>query len=252
MTSAMDLPAPRIDYGQAAESYARHRGVHPGVVRDLVEHGHIGPETRVLDVGCGTGNYASALVAATGCRVSGVDPSPAMLDRAAGATTWESLQQANAESLPFPDAAFDVIISTDVIHHIGDRDAYFAEAARVLRPGGQAATVTDSHDDIVRRRPLSSHFPETVPIELARYPAVPQLLAEMARAGFDDCRTVEVSFVYDLADSQPYRDRAYSSLLLIDDDAFQQGIARMESDLARGTLPCMSLYTLLWGTIPRI
>lgn len=252
MTSAMDSPAFRIDYARAAESYARHRGVHPGVVCDLIERGQVGPETRVLDVGCGTGNYASALAAATGCRVSGVDPSAAMLDRAADATAWESLQQASAESLPFPDAAFDLVMSTDVIHHVGDRDAYFAEAARVLRPGGQVVTVTDSHDDIMRRRPLSSHFPETVPIELARYPAVPQLLAEMARAGFSDCRTVEVSFTYDLADSQPYRDRAYSSLLLIDDDAFQQGLARMESDLARGPLPCISLYTLLWGTIPRI
>ena len=187
----------------------------------LLASGLFGPETRVLDVGCGTGNYAAALTEATGCRVSGIDPSRRMLDRARDAAPWESLVQGSAESLPFGDDSFDVVMSTDVIHHIGDRDAYFREAARVLRPGGHIVTVTDSHDDIPRRRPLSSHFPETVSVELQRYPPVPQLLEEMARAGFVEPRLVEVSHDYELDDIQAYRDRAFSSLHLIDEEAFR-------------------------------
>jgi ubiquinone/menaquinone biosynthesis C-methylase UbiE len=240
----------RLDYAGRAAEFARHRRVHPEVLRQLLASGLFGPKTRVLDVGCGTGNYAAALTSATGCLVSGVDPSQRMLDCARGAAPWEFLEQSNAESLPFANESFDVVLSTDVIHHIRDRDAYFREAARVLLPAGLIVTVTDSHDNISRRRPLSSHFPETVSIELQRYPPVPRLLDEMARAGFVEPRLVEVSRDYDLDDIQAYRDRAFSSLLLIEEEAFRRGISRLEADLARGPIPCRSLYTMIWGTRP--
>ena len=252
MTTMTGSLGPNLYFDQRASEYARHRKTHPGVVNELVDSGLFAPVTRVLDVGCGTGNYAAALTEATGCRVSGVDPSRRMLDRARDAASWEALVQGSAESLPFPHDSFDVVVSTDVIHHIGDRDAYFSEVARVLRPSGHIVTVTDSHDDIPRRRPLSSHFPETVSIELQRYPSVPLLLEEMACAGFLEPRLVEVSHNYDLDDIQAYRDRAFSSLLLIEDEAFRRGISRLEVDLARGPLPCISLYTVIWGELPGV
>src|SRR5215218_8483162 len=240
----------RLDFDGRVEEFVRHRRVHPEVLGQLLTSGLFGPETCVLDVGCGTGNYAGALTAATSCRISGIDPSQRMLDLARKAASWESLVRGNAESLPFGDDAFDVVISTDVIHHVRDRDVYFHEAARVLRPGGHLVTVTDSHDTIPRRRPLSSHFPETVTVELQRYPPVPQLLEEMAHAGFVEPRLVEVSREYDLDDIRAYQDRAFSSLLLIDDEAFQRGIRRLEADLARGPVPCVSLYTMVWAEMP--
>jgi ubiquinone/menaquinone biosynthesis C-methylase UbiE len=240
----------RLDYDRRATEYALHRKIHPEVLRELLVSGLFGPETRVLDVGCGTGNYAAALTAETSCHISGVDPSERMLDWARDAASWESLTKSDAEHLPFGDDAFDVVMSTDVIHHIGNRDAYFREAVRVLRPGGHLVTVTDSHDTILRRRPLSSHFPETVTIELQRYPPVPRLLEEMARAGFVEPRPVEVSRNYELDDIQAYRDRAFSSLLLIEEEAFRRGIGRLEAELARGPIPCVSLYTMIWGTAP--
>lgn len=250
MVSATDAAA-HLDYDRLAAEYARHRRIHPGVLHEIIASGRLGPERRLLDVGCGTGNYAAALVEATGCRVAGIDPARAMLERARGAVQWESLGQGTAERLPFAGDSFDLVMSTDVIHHVRNRDAYFREAARVLRPGGQIVTVTDSHDDIRRRRPLSSHFPQTVDIELRRYPAAPLILEEMARAGFTASRVVAVALDYDLTDLQPYRDRVFSSLLLIDETAYQHGITRLEADLARGPIPCVSLYTLIWGASPR-
>ena len=240
----------RLDFDGRVEEYGRHRRIHPEVLRQLLESGLFGPATRVFDVGCGTGNYAAALTESTRCLVSGIDPSQRMLDSARASARWESLAQGNAESLPFRDDSFDVVMSTDVIHHVEDRDAYFREAVRVLRPGGHVVTVTDSHETIPRRRPLSSYFPETVSIELQRYPPVPRLLEEMARAGFIEPRVVDVSRDYDLDDIEPYRDRAFSSLLLIEEEAFRRGISRLEADLARGPIPCVSLYTMIWGTAP--
>ncbi len=241
----------RIDYDRSAADYARHRGIHPAVVRELIAGGPVGPETHLLDVGCGTGNYARALQLETGCRVNGVEPSREMRELASDAASWETLAEGSAEHLPFDDQTFDLVISTDVIHHVGDRDAFYRQAARVLRPGGRIATVTDSQRDIERRRPLSSHFPETIPIELERYPAIETLEQEMSRAGFIGIETAEVAREYDLVDAQPYRDRAFSSLLLIDDDAFQRGFHRLERELAQGPVRCLSLYTIVWGTLPR-
>jgi ubiquinone/menaquinone biosynthesis C-methylase UbiE len=248
MTAMAGQRTAELDYNLGAAAYARHRNVHPEVVKELLASGLFTPESRVLDVGCGTGNYAAALTDATACRISGIEPSARMLERARDAAPWQSLVQGSAEYLPFPDSSFDVVMSTDVIHHVQDRPSYFREAARVLRPGGTIVTVTDSHGDIHRRRPLTSHFPETVAIELGRYPSAEQLLAEMAAAGFTNARLAAVSREYDLSDIQPYRDRAFSSLQLIDEASFQRGLRRLERDLEIGPVRCVSLYTMIWGT----
>ena len=63
-----------MDYDELAAEYAAHRTVHPEVLRRLVETGRIDAGAKVLEVGCGTGNYAAVLVKATGCRCWGVDP----------------------------------------------------------------------------------------------------------------------------------------------------------------------------------
>jgi ubiquinone/menaquinone biosynthesis C-methylase UbiE len=248
-TTADAMPA-SLDYDRRTATYARHRTINPKVVRALIVGAPITASTDILDVGCGTGNYAAALVAATGCRVSGIDPSREMLARAREAAPWQSLVQGRAESLPFPDNSFDLVMTTDVIHHIRDRHAHFREAMRVLRPGGRIVAVTDSHDDIRRRRPLSSHFPETVEVELRRYPPLSALFREMDEAGFTDRRTVQVVYDYELDNIDAYRERAFSSLLLIDDEAFARGISRLTADLAHGPILCRSLYTLIWGTRP--
>jgi hypothetical protein len=53
-----------------------------------------------------------------------------------------------------------------------------------------------------------------------------------------------------LEDIQAYRDRAFSSLVLIEEETFRRGISRLEADLARGPIPCVSLYTMIWAQVP--
>jgi ubiquinone/menaquinone biosynthesis C-methylase UbiE len=237
-----------MDYDQLATEYARHRKIHPDVLQQLVESGRVSGSSRVLEVGCGTGNYLSAIHAMTGCAATGLDPSDGMLATAREQLPNATLLLGQGELLPFDDAAFDLVYSVDVIHHIGDRPAFFREARRVLAPGGRICTATDSAEDIARRVPLSSHFPETVEIELARYPRIETLSGEMRGAGLATARAEQVELEYELTDFQPYRDRAYSSLHLISEAAIAAGLARMEADLERGPIRALSLYTLLWGT----
>jgi SAM-dependent methyltransferase len=96
---------------------------------------------RVLDAGCGRGQYA-AWLADRGAEVVGVDASEEMLAEAHGRLVTGdgasvTLQRADlAAPLPFDDDTFDGIVSGLVLSYVEDWDGLFGEFARVLRPGG--------------------------------------------------------------------------------------------------------------------
>ena len=243
------MSPPALDYDRVATAYARHRQVHPGVLHGLCQavKGTSGDKPKVLEVGCGTGNYIIALQSLLDCPCWGIDPSEEMLSQARERSSPVHFQIGRAERLGFSSGTFDLVFSVDVIHHLEDRRQYVRQAWRALKTGGRMCTVTDSEWIIRHRQPLAAYFPETVEIELARYPRIAELSALMTRAGFDEIVEDTVEWAYPLTDVQAYRDRAYSSLHLISKEAFQRGVERMEHDLHSGPIPCVSRYTLLWG-----
>lgn len=237
-----------LSYDRLADDYARHRRVHPGVLRGLISGGQPSPGSRVLEVGCGTANYTAALMSASGCSCWGIDPSEAMLDKARVNAPGAALFQMRGEDLGFDPDSFDLVFSVDVIHHIADHLAHYRSAHSVLSPGGRICTVTDSEWIIRNRRPLASHFPETVDVELARYPPIPHLKKLMDEAGFTGITDEMVEHLYEVRDIAPHRDRAFSSLHLISEQALEDGLKRLEQDLQGGPLRCVSRYLLVWGT----
>lgn len=87
---------------------------------------------------------------------------------------------------------------------------------------------------MIRRRLHSHYFPDALAAEMGRYPAISELTALMADAGFTGVREEAVEFELQVADIRPYRDKAFSSLHYVPDEAFRRGIERMERDLSRG------------------
>jgi ubiquinone/menaquinone biosynthesis C-methylase UbiE len=238
----------KIDYDKIATEYGRHRQVHPQVLKNLVETSGLGRASTVLEVGCGTGNYVLAVASLTGAAGWGVDPSEQMLSQAKVRSGHVRFQLGRAERLDLAPGSFDLVFSVDVIHHVGDRPAYYREAHRVLKVGGRVCTVTDSEWIICHRQPLATYFPETVEVELQRYPRIAQLHEFMEQAGFRRMAEATVEFAYQLTDIQAYRDKAFSSLHFLPQAAFERGIARMEKDLKKGPILGVSRNVLLWGT----
>jgi arsenite methyltransferase len=106
---------------------------------------------RVLDVGSGAGvdTLIAALMVGPEGSVTGIDMTPEMIENARRGAAELGLSnvtfvEGEAETLPFDDSSFDVVISNGVIDLIPDKDAVFGEIYRVLVPGGriQIADVT--------------------------------------------------------------------------------------------------------------
>jgi SAM-dependent methyltransferase len=98
---------------------------------------------RILDMGCSSGHFTSALAEVfPDAQITGVDLSARMLEhahRTANAHGWNwQLYQRPAEATDFPDASFDLVTSYILLHEVPEtaNRAIFAEAFRVLEPGG--------------------------------------------------------------------------------------------------------------------
>ena len=155
-----------------------------------------------------------------------------------------------AEQLSVATGQFDLVYSVDVIHHIVDREAFYREAFRVLRQGGQVCTVTESEMMLRTRDPQSRYFPETIDVELARYPRIENLRTEMQRAGFQCLSEHVAEWASEVHDTTPFREKVFSSLLYISEKAFESGLSKLEAAMAGGVVPYVSRYVLLWGTKP--
>jgi len=116
--------------------------------RTLVELAGLKPGQSVLDVGCGTGSLAIEAAKAVGPAgsVVGIDPSPEMIGRAKSKARRRAnvrFEIAPAQSLPFADASFDVVLSSLVLHQLPPESLHVvkAEIARVLKPSGRLLLV---------------------------------------------------------------------------------------------------------------
>ena len=119
-------------------------------IRELtVDLARLQPGESVLDVGCGTGSLTIAAKQRLGAAgtVQGIDAAPEMVARArqkakaAGAAV--EFRVAAVERLPYPDAQFDVVLSSLMLHHlpVDLRRPAFTEIRRVLKPGGRLLVV---------------------------------------------------------------------------------------------------------------
>jgi ubiquinone/menaquinone biosynthesis C-methylase UbiE len=111
--------------------------VHSKMLDLLVQEGLKDPPRCIIDVGCGTGRLLRAVSARwPDAQLFGVDPAEQMISEANQLNPNATFKVAPAESLPFPDAIADIVLSSLSFHHWADQAKGLQEVARVLRPGG--------------------------------------------------------------------------------------------------------------------
>lgn len=130
-------------FSRWAPSYDRHvlqRLIFEPVQKTVLDLGaaEVPSPAAILDVGCGTGRLLRAADERfPGIRLEGIDAAEGMIEQARASGGRANFQLATAESIPFPDAQFDLVFSTMTFHHWADQQKGIAEIARVLRPGGR-------------------------------------------------------------------------------------------------------------------
>jgi len=242
-----------IDYDAIAQIYAANRSASPAVLGRILEEAAMHTPRFILEVGCGTADYLYALSQAWNITGHGFDQSAGMIAAARQKNPGLILQTGDASrTFPYPGGSFDLVYSVDVIHYIPDLVHFFGQARRLLRPSGRVLTVTDSSDDI-RQRTLTEYFPETCPNELQRYPSIECIQQAMQQVGFAHTWLGHSrrDFPIDTERLERYRNKAYSSLRLIPEEAFQRGLTRLSADVAAGKAIGRELYTLVWGETER-
>jgi SAM-dependent methyltransferase len=231
------VPGRKVDFGLAADDYARHRAGFPDrFFERLATQLDLKPMMRALDIGTGTGTVARGL-ARLGLTVEAVDPSKAMMDQARILDDAEGVgiayQVGKAEALPFPDERFDILTAGQCWHWF-DRPAAAKEAMRVLKPGG---VLVHCHFDWL---PIPGNMVEATEALITRYNPGWRAgggtglhghnMPDLSVAGFRDIETA--SFDVD----QPYSHEAWRGRIRasagVKATLDENGVARFDADLA--------------------
>lgn len=169
--------------------------------RRLTAQAVVRPGDRVLDAACGTGDLALEAVKAGG-RVTGLDFSEPMLERARRKSSAVEWVRGDVLALPFADASFDAVTIGFGIRNVEDLEAGLRELARVLRPKGRVAVLDLTRPKGVLRHFYGLWFDRLIPLlgrvlpgggaytylpaSVRRFPGPEDVAAALERSGFAD------------------------------------------------------------------
>lgn len=183
------------DFGKVAESIQGHAD-------KFVAGLPITPGLRVLDLACGTGNLA-VLAAQRGATVSGIDIAPNLVAAAKARVAAEGLnidfEEGDAENLPYPDAAFDMVISMYGVMFAAHPQLAAAEMLRVCAPGGKIALANWTPTGFIGQmlKTVSKHVPPPAGIVSPVMWGVEGTVRERLAEGTTDIKCTPRQVVFD-------------------------------------------------------
>lgn len=164
----------------------------------------VDPAGRIVgDIGCGGGIYSRAWSDLGASRVIGIDVSAQMVDDAKDASAdypdlW--FAQGDAASTGLRDASVDIVFSRALIHHLATPAPMFAEALRILRPGGTLIVQDRTIEDVLApaspthlRGYFFERYPRLIETERDRRPASDAVVAALTSTGFAGVETATLA-----------------------------------------------------------
>jgi SAM-dependent methyltransferase len=196
-----------------------------------VNSGRLDSNSRVLEIGIGTGRIALPLAARVG-EVCGVDLARRMMGRLREKQSTEpiTLIEADATRLPFAAASFDAAVAVHVFHLIPGWQEVVEEVARALKPEGVLLLGQNEH---TRRNPafqsLSKAWESAVPAERPRRVGVPEEKSEtfLTELGWDAIGATTVPFTFEQSPMEYFHrleHRLYSESWLINDEEHERAM----------------------------
>jgi len=173
------------EFTKIAQNYDKGRSGEDVIfwAGETKELARLDEESMILDMGCGTGIYTVGLREHISATICGLDPSVGMLSQAKEKTRSIHWFNAFGECLPIRSGVFDCIFSSQVWHHITEKQDTANECGRTLNNDGTVVIRTISHEQL-RRKVVFEFFPEIMENQLGIYPSNEEFSRYFSEAGF--------------------------------------------------------------------
>ena len=222
-----------IDYEAQADIYERTRGVESLVYSVLSALLRPRKGDKILDFGCGTGNYLCQFVSDYQIDPYGIEPATQMRLIAQGKLPAQCIRNGDHTHLPFPGLHFDKLYCIDVIHHIRQLNDLFLNLFDAAKPGAKFCICTESPHQLSEKYWIR-YFPEILEADLQRFYPIQEIVKSGQAAGWEHCETITTEDELLAAISPNFiarvRHKTLSVFHLIPEDAYKRGLALMEAD----------------------
>jgi SAM-dependent methyltransferase len=171
------------DLNKLADCYDYYHSAHNNFIELLKKEYKENKDTKIVDVGCGTGNETLNIYNKLKCTVYGIDPAENMLKKAMGKSDKIEWVKGLAEKIPVGNNSIDIITLFFSIHHFLDIYQAIKEFHRILKSAGKVFIFTISHNQM--KNSLEYHFfPELLKYDISRVPSIEFIEDIFVKNGF--------------------------------------------------------------------
>ncbi|GAA4973574.1 class I SAM-dependent methyltransferase [Algibacter aquimarinus] len=237
-----------VKYDKIGINYNRTRKADPYLVSKLIENLQPDKNKIYLDIGCGTGNYTSALQK-RGFKFIGIDPSKEMLEKAKVKNPHIDWRIGTSENTGLENNTIDGIMGSLTIHHWSDLDKAFSELFRILKRDGEIVIFTSTPKQM-KGYWLNHYFPKMMNDSICQMPSLEVVTSAMTKAGFKLKNTEKYNIKPDLEDQFLYCGKQNPELYfntkirhgissfssLANKEEVEAGLLKLRSDIDKGKI----------------
>ncbi len=220
-----------INHKRWAIHYDEDRNYDPLTAQIILNYCSPSNNIKILDFGCGTGNYLKFFSKFNQFELFGIDPSEDMLEIARAKCNDINIQKGDHANIPFEDNTFDIVYMIDVIQHINNNHMLFSQIHKILKNNGILFVLTISHDQL-NKRPWNKFFKEAFNVQCSRFPHINNLIqiAQSNKLYHENTIIIEEQRTEFIPRSflNIAKNKEYSFFYLISEEDYRNGISLLQ------------------------